>query len=79
MTAIRKNLSTEIKLIKLKYSFKEDLKGSEDKLIDLLQKEFGHTYSKEDILSLDVDLTECEILNKQLKYDYHDRYSEDYR
>lgn len=79
MTVIRKNLSVEVQLVKLKYSSKEDYNISTDKLIELLHKEFGHLYSKEDILSLDVDLTECEISNKQLEYDYHNRYSEDYR
>lgn len=79
MTVIRKNLSVEVDLIKLKYSEECFNSISTDRLITLLHKEFGHIYSKEDILSLNVDLTDCEISNKKIQNDYHDRSSENYR
>ena len=68
------NLKTEISLIYFKYKEVKD----NNELISLLNEEFGKQYSLDDIINLDISMTENEIANKIINYGYNLEYKEDY-
>lgn len=71
---LAKNLKTEISLVYLKYKNIKDV----SELIYLLKKEFNHEYNHEDILNVDVSMTDIEIANKTIEYGYSFENREDY-
>lgn len=69
-----KNIQTMISLVELKFG-----EMSNESLITRIKEEFGVGISNADILSLHIDLSELDIVNKQIEsYDGYSEYRQEY-